>query len=166
MARPELAVLLSYAKIALLHDLLASQVPDEPSWRNCSPTISRRRCAAVSRPISPAHRLRREIIATTLTNGIVNRCGPPTALRLAEEAARPISEVAHAFMAARAVFGLADLWRRLDALDGKVAGSAQLDLYLSVQYVLNRNVAWFLRHAIAGTNLSDMISRIRRASSC
>ena len=38
------------------------------------------------------HRLRREIIATTLTNGIVNRCGPATALRLAEEAAQPISE--------------------------------------------------------------------------
>ncbi|MET0567815.1 MAG: hypothetical protein ABWZ74_01955, partial [Hyphomicrobiaceae bacterium] len=106
-----------------------------------------------------AHRLRREIIATTLTNGIVNRCGPATALRLAEEAARPISEVAHAFMAARAVFGLAELWRQLDALDGKIAGATQLDLYLRVQHVLNRNVAWFLRHAIGGTNLSDMISR-------
>jgi glutamate dehydrogenase len=64
-------------------------------------------------------------------------------------------------MAARAVFVLADLWRQLDALDGKIAGATQLDLYLSVQHVLNRNVAWFLRHAIAGTNLSDMISRNR-----
>ncbi len=161
MARPELAVLLSYSKIALLHDLLASQVPDEAVMEELltdyfPPALRSGFAADIS-----AHRLRREIIATTLTNGIVNRCGPPTALRLAEEAARPISEVAHAFIAARAVFVLADLWRRLDALDGKVAGPAQLDLYLSVQYVLNRNVAWFLRHAIAGTNLSDVISRNR-----
>jgi glutamate dehydrogenase len=161
MTRPELAVLLSYSKIALLHDLLASRVPDEAFMEELlidyfPPALRSGFASDIS-----AHRLRREIIATTLTNGIVNRCGPPTALRLAEEAARPISGVAHAFMAARAVFVLADLWRRLDALDGKVAGPAQLDLYLSVQYVLNRNVAWFLRHAIAGTNLSDMISRNR-----
>jgi glutamate dehydrogenase len=159
LGRPELAVLLSYSKIALLHDLLASQVPDEAFMEELLfdyfPAALRK---DFGKDIA-AHRLRREIIATTLTNGIVNRCGPPTALRLAEEAARPISEVAHAFMAARAVFGLAELWRRIDALDGKIAGATQLDLYLRVQHVLNRNVAWFLRHAIAGTNLSDMISR-------
>lgn len=159
LARPELAVLLSYSKIALLHDLLASHVPDEAFMEELLfdyfPPVLRKDFAV---DIS-AHRLRREIIATTLTNGIVNRCGPPTALRLAEEAARPISEVAHAFMAARAVFTLADLWRQLDALDGRIAGATQLDLYLRVQHVLNRNVAWFLRHAIGGANLSDMISR-------
>jgi glutamate dehydrogenase len=159
LVRPELAVLLSYSKIALLHDLLASHVPDEAFMAELlfdyfPPALRKDFAGDIA-----AHRLRREIIATTLTNGIVNRCGPPTALRLAEEAARPISEVAHAFMAARAVFGLADLWRQLDALDGKIAGATQLDLYLRVQHVLNRNVAWFLRHAIAGTNLSDMISR-------
>ena len=161
LARPELAVLLSYSKIALLDDLLASQVPDEAFMEELlfdyfPPALRQTFEADIS-----GHRLRREIIATTLTNGIVNRCGPPTALRLAEEAARPISEVAHAFMAARAVFVLADLWRQLDTLDGKIAGATQLDLYLRVQHVLNRNVAWFLRHAIAGTNLSDIISRNR-----
>ena len=161
MARPELAVLLSYSKIALLHDLLASRVPDETFMEELlsdyfPPALRKDFAGDIA-----GHRLRREIIATTLTNGIVNRCGPPTALRLAEEAARPISEVAHAFMAARAVFSLADLWRQLDALDGKIAGATQLDLYLRVQHVLNRNVAWFLRHAIAGANLSDMISRNR-----
>ena len=159
LVRPELAVLLSYSKIALLHDLLASHVPDEAFMEELlfdyfPPALRKGFAADIA-----GHRLRREIIATTLTNGIVNRCGPPTALRLAEEAARPISEVAHAFMAARAVFGLADLWRRIDALDGKIAGATQLDLYLRVQQVLNRNVAWFLRNAIAGANLSDMISR-------
>jgi glutamate dehydrogenase len=159
LVRPELAVLLSYSKIALLHDLLASQVPDEAFMEELlfdyfPPALRKDFTKDIA-----AHRLRREIIATTLTNGIVNRCGPPTALRLAEEAARPISEVAHAFMAARAVFGLAELWRQIDALDGKIAGAAQLDLYLRVQHVLNRNVAWFLRHAIAGSNLSDTISR-------
>jgi glutamate dehydrogenase len=158
MLRPELCVLLSYAKIALLHDLLASAVPDEPFMEELlhdyfPPAMRERFASDIA-----AHRLRREIIATTLTNGIINRCGPATPLRLAEEAACPITETAHAFMAVRAVFSLADVWRRLDALDGKVAGAAQLDLYGRVQQVLNRNVAWFLRRMAPGASLTDTIA--------
>ena len=159
LARPELAVLLSYSKIALLHDLLASEVPDEPFMEELlydyfPPALREPYARGIGE-----HRLRREIIATTLTNGIVNRCGPATALRLAEEAARPISEVAHAFMATRAVFSLADLWRRIDALDGKVPGAVQLDLYGRIQQVLNRNVAWFLRRDMSGSSLTAMIAQ-------
>jgi glutamate dehydrogenase len=157
LARPELAVLLSYAKIALLHDLLASKVPDEPFMEELlydyfPPALRDPYAHDIG-----VHRLRREIIATTLTNGIVNRCGPATALRLAEEAARPISEVAHAFMATRAVFSLADIWRRIDALDSKVPGAVQLDLYGRIQQILNRNVAWFLRHDISVGSLTEAI---------
>ena len=159
LVRPELAVLLSYSKIALLHDLLASKVPDEPFMEELLydyfPPVLR---APYARDIGE-HRLRREIIATTLTNGIVNRCGPATALRLAEEAVRPISEVAHAFMATRAVFSLADAWRRIDGLDGKVSGAVQLDLYGRIQQILNRNVAWFLRHDISTGSLTDAIGK-------
>jgi glutamate dehydrogenase len=70
LARPELAVLLSYSKIALLHDLLASQVPDEAFMEELlfdyfAPALRVDFAADIS-----GHRLRREIIATTLTNGI------------------------------------------------------------------------------------------------
>ena len=74
--RPELAVLLSYAKIALSQDLLASNVPDEPlleSWLSAYfPERLRTRFAGDIKK----HILRREIIATGLTNAIVNRGGP------------------------------------------------------------------------------------------
>jgi glutamate dehydrogenase len=158
LVRPELALLLSYSKIALLHDLLSSKVPDEPFMEELlfdyfSPALRERFAGDIAK-----HRLRREIIATTLANGIINRCGPPTPLRLSEEAARPISDVAHAFMATRAVFSLADLWRSIDALDGRISGDAQLDLYERVQRTLNRNVAWFLRNG-ATAGLTDLIQR-------
>ena len=88
LTRPELAVLLSYAKIALQHDLLESAVPDEPqleSWlTGYFPPLLRERFAADI----DKHSLRREIIALGLTNAIVNRGGPAMAVRLADETRR------------------------------------------------------------------------------
>ena len=123
MTRPELAVLLSYAKIALQHDLLESTVPDEPAlepWLVAyfPAQLLRERFAADIRK----HSLRREIIAPGLTNAIVNRGGPAMAVRLADETRRTTADVAFAFLAAREVFELPALWQRIDALDGKLGG--------------------------------------------
>ncbi len=122
LTRPELAVLLSYAKIALQHDLLESAVPEEPqlaSWLDTyfPPLLGERFPAGIR-----GHSLRREIIALGLTNAIVNRGGPAMAVRLAGETRRPTSDVAHAFMAAREVYGLPALWHRIDCSRRQGAG--------------------------------------------
>ncbi|NJM35789.1 MAG: NAD-glutamate dehydrogenase, partial [Rhodomicrobium sp.] len=49
--------------------------------------------------------------------------------------------------------------RRIDALDGKITGASQLGLYVRVQQILNRNVAWFLRHDISAGGLTQTIAR-------
>jgi glutamate dehydrogenase len=146
LTRPELAVLLSYAKIALQHDLLESRVPDEPqleSWlTGYFPPLLRARFGEAIR----GHSLRREIVSLGLTNAVVNRGGPAMAVRLAAETSRPTPDVAHAFMAVREVFDLPRLWQRIDALDGTVGGEAQLRLYESTRDLVNAQTLWFLRH--------------------
>src|SRR5262249_37929656 len=126
LTRPELAVLLSYAKIALQHDILESKVPDEPqleSWLTAYfPSLLRERFAADI----DKHSLRREIIALGLTNAVINRGGPAMAARLAAETRLPASDVARAFMAVREIFDLPALWQRIDELDGAAKGDAQL----------------------------------------
>jgi glutamate dehydrogenase len=145
MTRPELAVLLSYSKIALLHDLLASTVPDEPALEPLllayfPPALASRYADDIR-----GHRLRREIIATTLTNQIVNRLGAASPQRMADETARPVAEIAHAFTIARAVLGLPDIWQQIDALDGKIGGQLQLELYSRTQDALAHATRWFMR---------------------
>jgi glutamate dehydrogenase len=161
LTRPELAVLLSYAKIALQQDILQSRVPDDPqleSWLvGYFPPLLRERFRAGI----DAHSLRREIIALGLTNAVVNRGGPAMAVRLAAETQRPAAEVAHAFMAVREVFDLPRLWQRIDGLDGKVAGAAQLDLYEATREVTNRQTRWFLRRGVAIGDLAATIARHR-----
>jgi glutamate dehydrogenase len=150
LSRPELAVLLSYAKIALEHDLIASKVPDEPlleSWLDAYfPAELRRRF-----PEGIAgHSLRREIIATSLTNAVLNRGGPALAVRLADATRRPTPDVALAFLAVREVFELPALWRRLDALNGTVAGNTQIGLYQRTRELVSAATLFMLRQGGEG----------------
>ena len=161
LTRPELAVLLSYAKIALQHDLLQSGVPDEPQLEHWlmgyfPPQLREKFAADIKR-----HSLRREIIALGLTNTIVNRGGPAMAVRLADETRRTTAEVAYAFLAARETFELPALWQRIDALDGKTKGEAQLALYRTTQDLVGEQTLWFLRDGAALADLAGTIVRHR-----
>ena len=161
LTRPELAVLLSYAKIALQHDILASRVPDEPQLEGWlvgyfPPLLRERFRAGID-----GHGLRREIVALGLTNAVVNRGGPAMAVRIAAETRRPASEAAHAFMAVREVFDLPRLWQGIDALDGKVGGEVQLTLYEATRDLLNGLTPWFLRREETIADLAGTIARHR-----
>jgi len=68
-----------------------------------------------------------------------------------------VTEVAFAFMAARSTLGLAPLWARIDALDGKVPGDVQLVLYERVRHGLIAAAADFLREGIAAGPLAETI---------
>jgi glutamate dehydrogenase len=161
LTRPELAVLLSYAKIALQEELLDSGVPDEPElggWlTGYFPAQLRERFAGdIAR-----HSLRREIVALGLTNAIVNRGGPAMAVRLAGETRASSADVAYAFLAAREVFELPALWARIDALDGRVKGDTQIDLYQATRELVNAQALWFLRNGAAPADLAGTIARHR-----
>jgi glutamate dehydrogenase len=162
LTRPELAVLMSYAKIALQQDLLESRVPDEPqleSWLTgyFPPLLRQRFGEAVE-----GHSLRREIVALGLTNAVINRGGPAMAVRLAAETGRSTADVALAFMAVREVFDLPRLWQRIDALDGAVSGDAQLALYEATRALVNEETLWFLRGGAALADLGGAIARHRQ----
>jgi glutamate dehydrogenase len=149
LTRPELAVLLSYAKIAVQHELLASRLPDE---RKLEPWLTSYFPEALRARFPNgivSHSLRREIIALGITNALVNRGGPAMAVRLGSETRRPVADIAHAFVVVRAVFDLPALWQRIDALDGKVPGEAQLRLYQATRELVNAQTQWFL-HARNG----------------
>ncbi len=146
MTRPELAVLLSFAKIALSEDLIQSSVPDDPV---CEPLLTNYFPEALREKFLEdilAHRLRREIIVTGLTNAMLNRGGPAMAVRLADETGRGTGDVAAAFITVSSIFHLPDLWHAVDQLDGRMPGQAQLGLYARLQDFLLDQIANMLRH--------------------
>jgi glutamate dehydrogenase len=161
LTRPELAVLMAYAKLSLYDDLLASAVPDDPYLgrelgRYFPKVLSERFADAVAQ-----HRLRREIIATQLSNSMINRGGPTLVVRIADQTGASPAGIAAAFAAVRDSFGMTELNSDIDALDAKIPGALQLELHAAVQDLLLDRLVWFQRNVDLSGGLADVVAHYR-----
>jgi glutamate dehydrogenase len=159
LTRPELAVLLAYAKLDLDAALLESELPADPALRDLLITYFPKDAVAAFPGEPDRHRLKREIVSTVLTNRLVNLAGPVFMLRMKELSGRGDAEVARAFVIADGAFGLSALKARIDALDGKVAAGAQLAAYAAIASHLQRVTPWFV--AAGDTDIAAAIALYR-----
>ena len=115
-------MLLAYAKLTLYDQLLPSDLPDDPAMVDdllrYFPTPIREQ---YREPVM-RHRLRREIVATVVTNSMVNRVGATFVNDMGERSGAAPHTIARAYLVARQVFDLRALWAGIEALDNKVAG--------------------------------------------
>ena len=161
LTRPEIAVLLAYAKIVLFDEILESSVPDDAYLgRELYRYFPELMHEGFSEYIE-THQLRREIIATMLANSMVNRGGPTLVYRLAEETGARVEDIAFAFAATRDSFGLTELNSKIDALDNRLPGALQLELYAAVQDHLVDRIVWFLRIAPREGGLAAVVRHFR-----
>ncbi len=157
LTRPELAVLLAYAKLSLHDELLDSAVPDDPYLGK---ELERYFPAAMRERFPDAianHRLRREIIATQLANAIINRGGPTMVARLVDQTGADAPTIAAAYAATRDSFDLTEMNVAIDALDGVVPGKVQLRLYGELQNLLMNRIVWFIRNVDFSSHSLDAI---------
>jgi glutamate dehydrogenase len=147
LSRPELSVLLAYAKIELFDKLLSSDLPDDPYFADdllrYFPSALRKKYRAEI----DCHRLRREIVATSATNSAINRAGITFAHDLEVETGMPAADIVRAYVIVRDAFDLRDLWQRIEALDAQVDAQAQNQALLHTGRLIRRAVEWFLRNA-------------------
>jgi glutamate dehydrogenase len=163
LTRPENAVLMAYAKLNLFDELCASTLPDDPFYAQVLKTYFPKVLNKTYPEFVANHALKREIIATTVTNAVVNRMGATFVNFLANEASCNAAEVVSAYTLAREVFGLESIWDRIDELDGKVPTALQLGLLSQLSAVTQRASRWMLRHRGEG-DLPSMIARYQPAA--
>ena len=159
--RPELAVLLAYAKLTLYDDLLKSPVPDDPYLSRELGRYFPKEIAAQFPDALEHHRLRREIIATQLANSMINRGGPSLIVRIADQTGAAPAAIASAFAAVRDSYGMTALNTAIDELDNRIPGKLQLDLYAAVQDLLLDRIIWFLRNVELAKGLADVVAHYR-----
>jgi glutamate dehydrogenase len=159
LTRPELAVLLSYSKLVAYQQLLGSDVPED---RYLSKELSRYFPGPLQQKYAEAmehHRLKREIIATAVTNSTINRMGATFLLRMQEDTGRTPGEVAKAFTITRETLDARVLWAQIDALDGKVPEPVQIDA-LQVIWSLQRSFTrWLLSRPGTIPDISTAVER-------
>ncbi|MFT3904723.1 MAG: NAD-glutamate dehydrogenase [Steroidobacteraceae bacterium] len=125
LTRPELAQVIAWSKIALAQALGSADLGNDSFLKNelarYFPTRVRRAYAsAIAR-----HRLRRELLATSLTNSMVHRLGPGFVPELLARNAAPVADIVRAYAIAREAGGLRELWSGIEALDLPVAAAEQ-----------------------------------------
>ena len=158
LTRPELAVLLAYAKADLNDALLKSDLPEDPYFaadlaRYFPHPLRERFAPAISR-----HRLRREIIATSVANSMVNRTGVGFAGDVQEETEASMAAVARAYAAGREIFAMREVWREIEALDGKMPAALQSEMMLAGIALLRRAALWLLRQNPGGIDIGAAIA--------
>ena len=145
--RPELAVLLSYAKIVLYDELLATDLPDDPYVGEDLITYFPTPLRKTYRETILGHRLRREIVATVATNELVNRVGITFVHEVREKTGMAANEIARAYIVSRDILELHDLWSQIEALDNKVPAEIQSNMLIECGRIAERLAVWVLREA-------------------
>jgi len=158
LTTPELAVLLAQTKIAAGQQVLASDLPDDPSLRSTLaeyfPVPLRERFADQL----GAHRLRREIITTSVINEMVDTGGSTFLFRLGEETGLPVVDITRAWLVAREVFGMRAFWQQVEALAGSVDVDARIAVVLEARKLMERASRWLLMNRRSPFGIAETVN--------
>ena len=161
LASPERAVLLAYGKMWLYDELLASTLPDDPWVASALARYYPRALAERYAGYMNRHPLKREIIATHVTNSMVNRVGSTFVHRLMEATGARPHEVVRAYLLSREIFGFVALWKPIDALDNRVDDALQATMLIAVSRELERGTTWFLRSRRLSEDMAATIAHFQ-----
>ncbi|MES2682204.1 MAG: NAD-glutamate dehydrogenase [Pseudomonadota bacterium] len=161
LTRPELAVLLAYAKMSLFEATLKSDMPDDVFFVRDLLANFPKALAEQYTPELKNHQLKREIIATILSNAVANRMGVSFAHRLAEDHGHDRGEVLKAYATAHEVFGGDAYWREIESLDGVLPAATQYRLVGIAAGLLKHATGWLL---MAGYARKPVLASVDRFS--
>lgn len=146
LTKPEIAILLAYSKIDFYQEILKSPLLDdfifEEDLLNYFPECMRKNYRAEIL----THPLRREIIATKITNEIVNRISASFIYDMMAKLNCQIEDVYRAYFIVRNVFNLRALWRQLESLDKLIHPDTLLKVMIDILHMVRRTIKWLIRH--------------------
>lgn len=152
LTRPELAILISYAKAILKEDLATDEIANDEYIAKSIEGAFPAKIAEQYPQQLYKHRLRKEIVATQIANDLVNNMGISFAHRLMESTGATATDVAKAYIAARDVYKMEDFIVSLKSLDYKVPAAMQLELMTNMMRRVRRATRWFLRNRRSAIN--------------
>lgn len=143
LTRPELAVLMSNAKLVLQEAIETSDLAQDdatvPLLLEKFPPQMREQ----QRKYLLTHQLRGELVATAIANRMVNRMGMVHPFELAEEEGAGLDLVAAAFVCAGELLGMEKVWDAIDAAD--MPEQARVMLFDQAAQALRGHMADLLR---------------------
>ncbi|MBA3537498.1 MAG: NAD-glutamate dehydrogenase [Tatlockia sp.] len=158
LTRPELANLSAYTKIDVKNEILNSALPEDPLMKRVIETAFPASIDKKYRAAMANHCLRREIIATQLSNIIVNEMGMTFIYRLQKEMGATVEEVVRAHTLASRIYNTDELERLILSLDFKISLSMQYEMLYNIRNLISIATRWFLNSRHLQEGLEDVIS--------
>lgn len=158
LSRPELAILLAYTKIHIKSEIMKSDLPDDPWFQSTLANAFPKKIQTSYSHQLQKHPLRREIIATTLSNQLVNAMGITFVYRLQAETGMSAADIVRAYTVASNVFKTIPIQKKIDALDIRISTKLQFELLHHIRQLLNLSTRWFAREGRLKTNMESLIT--------
>ena len=162
LTAPELSVLLAYSKNLLEQIILTTDITEEPAL---TPLLAESFPAVLAknyREQMENHPLRREIIATVLSNNIVNEMGMIYVNQLRDETGARIEDIIKAYIIVCDIFETSTWRSHITLLDPRhdVAFDTTIENHftLLINRVLRRATRWFLHNRRFNLNIAENIA--------
>lgn len=144
--RPELSVLISYAKVWLKEAFnQEGRHSDEYLLRYLFDAFPQQLNTLAPDDIR-GHQLANELIATRIANDMVNRMGFTYCYRLVDSLGVAPMQVAHTFIVVMHLFDLNTLWSDIESLDFEIDSAEQHELFSQVMELARRASRWYIRN--------------------
>jgi glutamate dehydrogenase len=144
LTRPELAILMAYTKMHIKQELIKSDLLDNAYVSEIVHTAFPSLLNKLYSKQVEEHSLRREIIATQLSNQIVNEMGITFVHRIHTETGANVGDIVRAHLVASQVFNAPNLRKLIESLDFKIPIQLQYELLHHVRHLINLATRWFL----------------------
>ncbi len=155
-ARPEIATLLAYSKTRLFRRLVDSDLIEDTFFEGLLLQYFPDKISSLFPDYVKNHPLRKEILASYLTNDVANRMGATFCNYILEEKSIDAGQLIKAHMVTVELFGINNLYKSIDQLSGKVASGDLLDLQLAIHYPIDKSIFWFLKNGV-DTSVADAL---------
>ncbi len=161
LTRPELAVLLAYTKIAIKKEILKSDLTDDPYLKELQETAFPPAVRKKYKSIMNDHRLAKDIVATQISNRIINEMGITFVYRLQMETGATTTEIIKAHTIASQIFNKSELQKVILSLDFKISMPDQYNMLFHIRNLINLATRWFLHGKHLQNDLRSTIEHYR-----
>lgn len=157
LTRPELAILLACTKIHIKHKILESNLSEDPYLNQVLETAFPTSIRKKYKHTMNEHDLRRDIIATQLSNKVVNEMGITFVYRLQMETGATVDEIIRAHAVASHIFGTRELQKLVVSFDFKIPITQQYEMLYNIRNLINISTRWFLYSDHLKNDLNSLI---------
>lgn len=158
---PEYAVIMAYTKTWVKQKILVSSVPDEVYFNKFLllefPIVLSSKYA----DLMTEHPLKREIIATQISNFITVHMGVEFVQRMYDETGADCADIIRAFMLVSELFGIIDLWVEVESYASTFSNVLTQSLMSMIFKFIRRGCRWMLKNHRSGINIELLLNKYK-----